>query len=73
MVILAIPFVFANVRSGTLGRSLFIGIMLGIGFYVVNKGFGYIVLANGMSPLMGATVPVIGFLILALVMMRRVE
>lgn len=73
MVILAIPFVFANVRSGTLGQSLFIGIMLGIGFYVVNKGFGYIVLANGMSPLIGATVPVIGFLLLALVMMRRVE
>ena len=73
MVILAIPFVFTNVRSGTLGRNLFIGIMLGIGFYVANKGFGYIVLANGMSPLLGATIPVIAFLILALIMIRRIE
>lgn len=73
MVILAIPFVFTNVRSGALGRNLFVGIMLGIGFYVVNKGFGYVVLANGMSPLVGATVPVIVFLGLAMVMIRRIE
>ena len=73
MVMLAIPFVFANLRSGTLGRSLFIGIMLGIGFYVANKGFGYIVLVYGLPPLLGATVPVMAFLLLALVMMRKVE
>ena len=73
MVVLAIPFVFGNIRSGTLGRSLFLGIMLGIGFYVANKGFGYVVLAYGLSPLMGATIPVVAFLFLALVMMRRIE
>jgi lipopolysaccharide export system permease protein len=73
MVVLAIPFVFTNVRSGTLGRNLFIGIMLGIGFYVANKGFGYVVLANGMPPLLGATIPVIAFMLLAMIMMRRIE
>jgi lipopolysaccharide export system permease protein len=73
MVVLAIPFVFVNIRGGGLGRSLFIGIMLGLGFYAANKGFGYVVLANGMSPFLGATLPVIGFLFLALVMMRRIE
>ena len=73
MVVLAIPFVFANIRGGGLGRSLFVGIMLGLGFYAANKGFGYVVLANGMSPFLGATLPVIGFLFLALIMMRRIE
>ncbi len=73
MVVLAIPFVFTNIRSGGLGRSLFIGIMLGLGFYAANKGFGYVVLANGLSPFLGATLPVICFLFLALVMMRRIE
>lgn len=73
MVVLAIPFVFVNIRSGQLGRSLFIGIMLGLGFYATNKGFGYVVLANGLSPLLGATLPVTGFLLLALVMMRRID
>ena len=73
MVVLAIPFVFVSIRSGGLGRSLFIGIMLGLGYYAANKGFGYVVLANGLSPFLGATAPVIGFLFLALVMMRRIE
>lgn len=73
MVILAIPFVFKNVRSGMLGQNLFIGIMLGIGFYVVNKGFGYFVLASGFSPLLGATVPVVVFLMVALALIRRLE
>ncbi|MEM7194152.1 MAG: LPS export ABC transporter permease LptG [Pseudomonadota bacterium] len=73
MVVLAIPFVFTNLRSGNLGRSLFTGIMLGLGFYVANKGFGYIVLANGLSPFVGATLPVIAFLFLALYMMQRIE
>lgn len=73
MVMLAIPFVFASLRSGTLGRSLFIGIMLGIGFYVANKGFGYIVLVYGLPPMLGATAPVVAFLLLAIVMIRKVE
>jgi len=73
MVILAIPFVFGNLRMGNLGKSLFLGIMLGLGFYAANKGFGYTVLAYDMSPLLGATLPVIVFLTIAVVLLRRVE
>ena len=72
MVILAVPFVFVNVRSGGLERNLFIGIMLGVGFYVINKSFGYFVLASGLPPLLGATVPFSVFLLGALVLIRRV-
>ena len=73
MVILAIPFVFGNLRMGNLGKSLFQGIMLGLGFYAANKGFGYTVLAYNMSPLLGATLPVIVFLSAAIIFLRRVE
>ena len=73
MVILAIPFVFANIRSGTLGRHLFIGIMLGLCYHVVNKSLGYVVLALGLPPLLGATVPMLAFLVLALVMIQRIK
>lgn len=73
MILLAIPFVFANLRAGNLGRNLFLGIMSGLGFYVANKGFGYIVLAYGLSPLMGATVPAILTLLLAIIFLRRVN
>lgn len=73
MVILAIPFVFGNLRMGNLGKSLFQGIMLGLGFYAANKGFGYVVLAYDMPPLVGATLPVIVFLSVAIFFLRRVE
>lgn len=73
MVILAIPFVFGNLRTGNMGTSLFQGIMLGLGFYAANKGFGYTVLAYEMSPLLGATFPVLAALGVAIVLLRRVE
>ncbi len=73
MVILAIPFVFANLRSGSVGRSLFLGIMLGLSFYAANQGLGYVVLVYELPPMLGAIAPVVGFLLLAMIMMKRVE
>lgn len=73
MVALAIPFVFVNIRSGTLGRNLFIGIMLGLGFHVANRGLGYIVLAYGLPPVLGATLPLLAFVLLAAAMLWKVE
>lgn len=73
MVVLAIPFVFRQVRSGGLGRSLVIGIMLGLAFYVANRGFGYFVLVYDIVPLAGAVAPLAIFATLALVMLRRVR
>lgn len=72
MVVLAIPFVFGNLRAGTMGRNLFFGIMLGLLFYVAGKAFGYIVLVYSVPPFLGATIPVVAFLLLALLMFRRV-
>ena len=37
MLILSVPFVFKEARSGSLGRSLFFGIMVGLGFFILNK------------------------------------
>ncbi len=72
MVILAIPFVFRQVRSGGLGQSLFIGIMLGLGVFLANRGFGSFVLVYGIHPLVGALAPTVVFFIVALIMLRRI-
>jgi lipopolysaccharide export system permease protein len=72
MVMLAIPFVFVNLRSGSLGRNLFVGIMLGLTFYVLDKGFGYVVLVYDLPPFSGAVVPTLLFMAVGLVMLRRV-
>ena len=72
MLILAVPFVFGNARAGGLGRNLFLGIMLGLGFFVLNKALGYIVLVYGVHPFVGATLPTLIFLGGALILYRRV-
>lgn len=73
MVILAVPFVFRQVRSGGLGRSLFFGIMLGLGFYAANQGFGNLVLVYDIPPLLGASMPPLIFFAAALWLLRRVH
>ena len=72
MLILAVPFVFGNARAGSLGRNLFLGIMVGLGFFVLNKALGYIVLVYGVHPFIGATLPTLLFFGGALILYRRV-
>lgn len=72
MVVLAIPFVFGQLRSGGLGARLLVGIVLGLTFYLVNRAFGYFGLLYGLPPILGALLPPMLFFALALVMLRRV-
>ena len=73
MVVLAIPFVFTEQRSAGMGSRLFVGVMLGLAFYVLNRGFGFFSLLHGVPPLVGATLPTLVFFGLALVMLKRVR
>lgn len=72
MVVLAIPFVFGQLRSGGLGARLLVGIVLGLTFYLMNRAFGYFGLLYGLPPILGALLPPALFFALALVMLRRV-
>lgn len=72
MVILAIPFVFTQPRSAGMGFRLFIGIMIGLAFFVLNRGFGFYSLLYGLPPVLGAILPTVAFFLLALFLLRRV-
>ena len=72
MVLLGIPFVFRSVRSGGVGGTLFLGIMLGLVFFAMAKGFGFLVLIYGIPPIAGAFIPLLIFLGIALVMLKKV-
>lgn len=73
MMVLAIPFVFSLQRSGGIGVRLFTGIVLGLAFFVISRGFGYFGLLYGIPAPLGAGLPVLLFFGLALVMLRRVR
>ncbi|MDD9810622.1 MAG: LptF/LptG family permease [Gammaproteobacteria bacterium] len=72
MVALAAPFVFVNLRTAALGRSVFAGVLLGLAFFAVSRGLGYVVLAYGLPPFAGAALPLVLFALPALALHRRV-
>lgn len=72
MLILAVPFVFKEARSGSLGRSLFSGIMIGLGFFILNKAFSYFVPLFNIPPMLGAIFPTALVCLLSFFMIRRI-
>ncbi len=72
MVILAIPFVFTHLRSSGVGARLMIGFGLGATYYILSRGFGYFGLLYGLPPVVGTVLPTVLFLVIALVMLRRI-
>lgn len=71
MLMLSLPFVFASQRSGGAGQKIFIGIMLGIIYVLLNELLTQLALANGLSPLLSALLPLAVFLLVAIVGIRR--
>ncbi len=71
MLMLSLPFVFSSQRSGGAGQKIFIGIMLGIIYVLLNKLLTQLALANGLSPLLSAALPLLVFLLIALIGIKR--
>lgn len=57
MMVIALPFAYLQVRSGGVSVKIFIGIMLGIGFYLLNNLFSHLSAVANMPPLISASVP----------------
>jgi lipopolysaccharide export system permease protein len=72
MILLAVPFVFGQMRSGGMGQKVFVGIMIGLVFNALNRGLGYMGLLYGLPTFLAAVLPVAIFLLLALYLLRRV-
>ena len=71
MLMLSVPFVFASQRGGSAGQKIFIGIMLGIGYIMVNRLFTHMGLVYGFPPVISALAPLLFFLSIAIIGIRR--
>lgn len=59
MVILSLPFVFGPLRSVGAGQRLVYGMLIGIGFYVINKTLAHSGQVFGFSPIMTTWAPTV--------------
>lgn len=73
MMMMALPFGFLNSRSGGTSLKVFIGVMLGIGFHMLNGLFSSLGAINSWQPLLSAVTPSAIFLLGASVMLWWVE
>lgn len=62
MIILAMPFGFLQQRSGGVSAKIFMGIMIGIGYQIINRLFVHLGLLNDWPPIISAMVPTLLFL-----------
>ncbi len=72
MLLLALPFVFSSQRSGGAGQRLFIGVLLGIGYFLSSRLLNQLGLVYGLPPFAAAILPPLIFLLLAWVLLKRV-
>lgn len=72
MLMLSLPFVFGSQRGGGAGQKIFIGILLGISYVLVNKLLTQVALANGLQPFVSALLPLLCFLAIAVIGIQRV-
>ena len=57
MVILALPFAYLHFRSGGISGYVFMGVMIGISFFLLNNVFGYIGNLQNWQPWFAAAAP----------------
>ncbi len=73
MMALALPFAYLQSRSGGLSLKIFIGIMIGVSFQLINSLFSHVGLLNNWSPFATAIMPSAVFLLAAITALWWVE
>lgn len=73
MVVLALPFGFLQQRSGGASAKIFLGIMLGVIYQVMNRVFVHLGLLNDWSPVFSTVTPTLLFLLAGISMLIMVE
>jgi lipopolysaccharide export system permease protein len=73
MMALALPFAYMHARAGMVGVKVFLGIMLGIFFHMLNSLFSHIGLLQNWPPIAAVSVPSAVFFVTAVMLMWWVE
>ena len=73
MMALALPFAYLHVRTGGVSLKIFVGIMIGVSFQLLNSLFSHVGLLNTWPPFATAVLPSVVFLLMAIAALLWVE
>lgn len=73
MLLIALPFVFSSQRSGGAGQRVLIGLLLGIGFFMVSRIMNHLGQVYGVYPLVSAALPMVLVAIVGTLAIRKVQ
>lgn len=73
MMLIAMPFAIQGPRAGGASGKIFIGILAGLGFHLLSRLFGHLGLLNDWPVVMVSVLPLLIFLIIALMGIRWVD
>ncbi|HEY1058027.1 MAG TPA: LPS export ABC transporter permease LptG [Limnobacter sp.] len=64
MMMISLPFAYLHFRSGGVSVKVFVGIMIGVGFHLINNLFSHLSMVASLPPFLSASMPtVIGFVL----------
>ena len=66
MMVLALPFAYLHFRAGNITGYVFIGVLVGISFFLLNNVFGYVGNLRNWQPWLAAAAPGIIYSVLSL-------
>jgi len=73
MIILSIPFVFGSLRDSTLGRKIFLGVVISLFFELSSRMGGMLSLRFDLNHLLSASLPTVAVFVIAMLMLYRVS
>ena len=73
MLFLGVPFVFGSLRTVGVGQRVFVGVLVGTLFFMLNRGLAYVAVVYDFNPLAAATLPALLFMVAGALFLRRVR
>lgn len=71
MLFISVPFVFSSLRSVSAGQRMFVGVLVGFGFYILSQVAAQMGQVYGFPPLATMLVPNVVFLLIGIRAVRR--
>lgn len=73
MLLIAMPLVLSTTpRSGGTGQRIMVGLLLGVGFFVINRAINHLGIVYGLMPAVSAVLPLLVVVVASFILLRRV-